>query len=249
MATLQSVTVGTANQAGTITCDVTVNPGDDLCLVAAIHIETAVDDCSAMTRDGQSLVEHASEAAGTWARVEVWKLVNPNTGTNTLTATVAGTGADRARLAVWVLEDVDLTNPLTVPITDWGDTGLSSNLDTGAINPVDLVIDMLTLDAVGHTPTAGGTQTEDYNTNNGASNSFEMAGSDQSAEVGGNMSWTWSTSCPFAHMAMIVRTATTPPQRIRPDADIATTGWSTAPLWSKVDEDSPDTTYITGVAS
>lgn len=38
-------------------------------------------------------------------------------------------------------------------------------------------------------------------------------------------------------------------QQIRPDADIATTGWATAPLWSKVDESSPDGTVITATAS
>ena len=36
-----------------------------------------------------------------------------------------------------------------------------------------------------------------------------------------------------------------------PDADVTTTGWATAPLWSKVDDDpaSPDATVITGAAS
>ena len=37
-----------------------------------------------------------------------------------------------------------------------------------------------------------------------------------------------------------------PPQQIRPDADVATTGWTTAPLWSKVEETSPDGTVIVG---
>lgn len=38
-------------------------------------------------------------------------------------------------------------------------------------------------------------------------------------------------------------------QKLRPDADLATSGWTTAPLWSKIDEDSADGTVITGVAS
>jgi len=38
-------------------------------------------------------------------------------------------------------------------------------------------------------------------------------------------------------------------QQLRPDADLATAGWSTAPLWSKIDEDTPDGVTITGVAS
>lgn len=40
-----------------------------------------------------------------------------------------------------------------------------------------------------------------------------------------------------------------PPQTLRPDADIVTTGWSTAPLFSKIDEESADGTVITATAS
>jgi len=38
-------------------------------------------------------------------------------------------------------------------------------------------------------------------------------------------------------------------QGIYPDADTATTGWSSTPLWSKVDEASPDGTVISATAS
>lgn len=38
-------------------------------------------------------------------------------------------------------------------------------------------------------------------------------------------------------------------QKLRPDADIDATGWSVAPLWSKIEEDVADGVVITGVAS
>jgi hypothetical protein len=38
-------------------------------------------------------------------------------------------------------------------------------------------------------------------------------------------------------------------QAIRPDADITTTGWTTTPLWSKIEETSADGTVITATAS
>lgn len=45
-------------------------------------------------------------------------------------------------------------------------------------------------------------------------------------------------------------TAGTPPQQIRPDADVATTGWTTTPLFSKVDEaTTDDADFITSTAS
>jgi hypothetical protein len=40
-----------------------------------------------------------------------------------------------------------------------------------------------------------------------------------------------------------------PPQTLRPDADTADGGWTTTPLWSKVDEASADGTVITATAS
>jgi hypothetical protein len=45
--------------------------------------------------------------------------------------------------------------------------------------------------------------------------------------------------------------STTPPtvQTLRPDADTTTTGWTTTPLWSKIEETSADGTVITATAS
>jgi hypothetical protein len=40
-----------------------------------------------------------------------------------------------------------------------------------------------------------------------------------------------------------------PPQQLRPDADLATAGWSTAPLWSKVDEAVAGGDVISAVSS
>jgi hypothetical protein len=40
-----------------------------------------------------------------------------------------------------------------------------------------------------------------------------------------------------------------PPQALRPDADLATAGWSTAPLWSKVDEDVAGGDVISAVSA
>lgn len=38
-------------------------------------------------------------------------------------------------------------------------------------------------------------------------------------------------------------------QQLRPDADVTTTGWTTTPLWSKIEETSADGTVITATAS
>lgn len=250
MPTIQRVVVGSADQAGTITCSVQVDAGDNLFLLAAVHIETWNDDCSAMSRDGQSLTEHDFVNASTWSRVEFWKLINPNVGTTTLTATVAGPGADRARLAVWVLEGVDQTTPLRDAATDFGDTGLSNSLDALSSDVTDLIIDALTIDSTGHAADTGSVQqTEEYGVSNGISGSFEMYGSWKNGEDGDVMDWSWSVSNPWSHIAVAVVAAAAITQKLRPDADLATTGWNTAPLWSKIEEETADGTVITGVAS
>jgi hypothetical protein len=62
-----------------------------------------------------------------------------------------------------------------------------------------------------------------------------------------------TTSVPsFAHGAPIwlpTHPGLTPPQKLRPDADTTTTGWTSTPLWSKIEEEAADGTVITGVAS
>lgn len=247
MPSIQSVTVGATNLAGTITCSVPVNAGDGLLMLAAIHIEAAGDDCTAMTRDGQSLVEDDVVAATSWSRAELWALVNPNLGTNTLTATVAGPGADRARLVVWVIEDADPITPLRATVKAGGDSAASSSLNAPAVQATDLIIDLLTLDSTGHSPAVGANQTSEYSTN--WVTSFELAGSSQLGSDGAAMSWTWTTACPYSHIAVAVVHTADVMQELRPDADIDATGWATAPLWSKIEEAAADGTVVTGVAS
>lgn len=249
MPTVQSITVGAADQLGTITCSVPVNAANDLIILAAVHTEAAGDVCSGMIRDGQSLIENGVVNANAWSRVEFWILTDPNLGTNTLTATVAGAGSDRARLAVWVIEDVDQVTPLRTPVEAWSDSQASSSISVSGVQATDLILDALTLDGVGHSDVVGANQTADYSLSYGASNSFEMSGSRQSGADGGAMSWTWTTACPFSHIAVAVVHTATVMQKLRPDADVVTTGWATAPLWSKIEEAAADGTVVTGVAS
>ena len=249
MPTIQSVTIGPQNESTTVTCSVPVNAGDNLAIVAAIHIEAAGDDCTAMSRDGQSLVEHGTIFTNAWSRAELWKLVNPNLGTTTLSATIGGAGGKRGRLVVWVLEDVDQDTPLRASDFNWGDAGVSSSINAPGVQATDLVIDAITLDAQGHSPVVGALQFAQYNGNSGSNGAFEMAGSEQDGADGAAMSWSWTTSTGFSHIAVAVVAAPPNMQKIHPDGDIVTTGWSTAPLWSKIEEETADGTVISGTAS
>jgi hypothetical protein len=61
--------------------------------------------------------------------------------------------------------------------------------------------------------------------------------------------WTAAAGIPDVVSAFVAYKAAAATQQIRPDADIVTTGWSTAPLFSKVNESSPGGTVITATAS
>ena len=57
---------------------------------------------------------------------------------------------------------------------------------------------------------------------------------------------TWGTTpSPRDHRSMMAFAGSSPVQEIRPDADIATTGWSTSPIFSKIN-DNADGTVVTG---
>jgi hypothetical protein len=58
-----------------------------------------------------------------------------------------------------------------------------------------------------------------------------------------------STSLQEPSMYVVYTAAGGPAQTVRPDADVTTTGWTTTPLWSKIEETSADGTVITATAS
>lgn len=59
----------------------------------------------------------------------------------------------------------------------------------------------------------------------------------------------WDRRITDAEIASLATGVFSTPQTARPDADVSTTGWSTAPLFSKINESSADGTVITATAS
>jgi hypothetical protein len=65
-----------------------------------------------------------------------------------------------------------------------------------------------------------------------------------------NETWTTAAARRYAWLAWAIRPGDPPPppQEIRPDADVTTTGWTTTPLFSKINDES-DASVITATAS
>lgn len=242
---------------GTVTTTVTTTPfsilgvpvaagaGDRL-IVVCIHLEgNASGTGSTVTSVTKNSVaftklDHMVEAR--WSRTEIWYLKNPAVGTHDIVISLSSAGAHRGAGA-YVFDGVDQTTTFRT-VAKSGGVGTSVTNTVPSVVSGDYVLDALTVDATGHAIASGANQTErwDFSTTGMECVSDTQAGSD-----GGEMSHTWTTSADFTHMAIALIPAGAPPAQIRPDADVATTGWTTTPLYSKIN-DSSDATVIQATA-
>jgi hypothetical protein len=104
----------------------------------------------------------------------------------------------------------------------------------------------------GTTVTAGGDQTVIHT---GALSSWVTGSSYEISPSSGEVfNWTLSSSATADNWAGVAVSYIDPgggasPQQVRPDGDLATTGWTTTPLWSKVDEASAGGDVISATAA
>lgn len=246
----QSLTQGQTDTAGAgdpnITTSVTVDAGSDLLLIVVVGQEAeaaGTPQVGSVTFGGVGLTQLA-EAGTTWSHAEIWYLKDPSPSTANVVTTWTPAGDDFGKHGIYVFEGVDQTTTFRTAQTNSG-SGTSSSRTVPDVVTDDYVLDVISLDGSGHNAVAGADQTEEYDTTVAG---CETASSTQAGASGGVMSWTWTTSCDFSHVATALISSFVS-QAIRPDADVTTTGWTTTPLWSKIEEESADGTVITATAS
>ena len=214
-------------------------------IVVCVHLEGDAGgtqpSISTVTKNGVSFTKLDHMVAARWSRTEIWYLKNPAAGTHDIIITkdvaIGGHGA-----GAYVFDDVDQTTTFRTPAKSGGSTTSVTNTVSGVVSG-DYLLDALTVDSPSHNVQAGANQTErwDFSTSGCNAVSDTQAGAD-----GGVMSHTWTTSGDFTHMA-IALIAYVPVDEARPDTDIATTGWTTAPIYSKIN-DSSDATVVQATA-
>lgn len=196
----QSLTIDTAEGGTTATLSVTVSAGSDLILIVLIHNEADGSggiEGSTVTFGGTALTKAGNADNPTWSDAEIWYLKNPAVGTANVVATL--TGADDKRISAYVLTGVDQVTTFRTTQTATG-SGTSSSLTVPSVAAGDYLIDALTIDSTGHAMVAGANQTEEYDV---AVNAACDAGSStQAGADGGVMSWSWTTSAPYSHVAI-----------------------------------------------
>lgn len=192
----QSITNGTAVTGTTQTESVTVSSGSDLILIALIHAEVTAEGASGVTWNSVALTQLIEVAGTSFAEAQIWYLKNPTPATANLVATYPG--GSHKNLSALVFTGVNQTGTFRTAQSSAGNSGTSSSLTVPSVASGDYVLDALTLDSTGHLAAVGANQTEEYD--------LGMTGSDrchssQAGADGGVMSWTWTTSCPRAHVA------------------------------------------------
>lgn len=238
------------NQASNlpVTASVTVAAGTNRVMVIEVQGEgNGVEDdttITSITVNGSSVgvtqVAHISSPS--WGWTDMWFLIAPPTGTYNV---VANTNiADLKTIKVYVFDGANQTMPVGVGISGFLSRAFVDQQLFGAA-PGDFILDSINIDGTGHFASAngsGGTAEIVENTgHSGGSQCYPANGTGDDT-----CGWTWSTAAPVAYIGAIVYQYVEPPQILYPDSDVTTTGWTTTPLWSKVDEASAGGDVIVG---
>lgn len=225
---------------------VAAGAGDRL-IVVCIHLEGnaggTAPTISSVTKNGVGFTKLDHVNPANWSRSEIWYLKDPAVGTHDIVVTKSAATNGHGGGA-YVFDGVDQTTTFRTVAKSSGSADNVSNTVPSVVSG-DYLLDALTIDSPSHNVQTGANQTERYDFSTVGCNAVSdtQAGAD-----GGVMSHTWTTAAPFSHIAIGVIAAGSAPAAIRPDADTVTTGWTTAPLYSKIN-DSSDATVIQATAS
>jgi hypothetical protein len=190
------------SDASSKTISFKVNPGKNLVLLVKVAGEgdgAGGNGTSGVTYDGVALTQIDEAKNATWGNASMWRMVAPPTG-SFLNLVISVTGTDKFCGEIIVLANVDQTTPFGTPVKSTG-SGTSVSNTVSSVGANDLVIDVLDRDNTDGTFTIGADQFPDMDTNAGSAASTGK-GSYQYGSAGGVMSWSWSASRPYSHVAV-----------------------------------------------
>src|SRR5262245_23432580 len=142
---------------------------------------------------------------GTW-RAQHWGLVNPNSGSGTITVTFGGTD-NWGGAGATATTGVDQTTPLSAVVNFSSGSTSTPSLNVSATTD-DLVADVL-MEAGFDTPTPSGAQTGRWNLPSGGGN-LTSNGSTQPGATTTTMSWTTGFAMAVAQQGVAIKAAAAP---------------------------------------
>jgi hypothetical protein len=208
------------------------------------------------TAGGNTWAVVKTQANGTSVTVFIAYSVLATQITTSNTVTLSTSGTDAGAGVLWEFSGVASGAAADQSAGSTGATTAMSSGATATLSQADeLVIGAFGITANSKTFTAGSGYSQpsagEIVTSAGSfvrqlAAEYEIVSSTAAVTADGTMS---GTGVAWAGAAVTFLADLTPAaQFVRPDADLATTGWTTAPLWSKVNDQS-DATFISGVAS
>ena len=179
-----------------------------LVLTAAIWEDAAPNgNISALTYGGQAMTKAiASTTSGTTMDVEIWYLVNPPSGSNTVSITLSGSTDARKFMAI-ALKNTNTASPLDVT-TSGGGSSLSSSINITTNYDKEWLVDSFE-SYNGTSPTI--VQSILYKDTTGSTNVHSSYIQQTSAGLA-NFTTIWTTAGDYTHVIASFRAGLPPPQ-------------------------------------
>jgi len=183
---------------------------------------------------------------GTAAVMAYGLLTNAVPAADTITATITNTGGaiQVAEFSGIASSPFDVSQKASIPF----DTAFSSGATSATSQADELVVggNFANTFTATFTPTGGYSEIDEaaFFTSWNAQMQYLVV-----AATGAQTSTATASTAVSGLAAVATFKGSAVPQTLRPDADIVTTGWATAPLFSKINESSADGTVITATAS
>lgn len=180
-------------------------------LVVGVSIEKSGAAVEGITFAGIPMMHPAVYAAvgGSGARAELWYLIAPHAGNNSVVVTFSpAVGPDGAVAGAISLSGVDQTTPVPTTMTDGGTSATSPSTTISTASDNAWIVDVVMLDSSKKTLTASAGQTQRWNEEtNPAANGILGAGSTRPTTAHGTytMSWTPSSTDNWAQVVAEIK--------------------------------------------
>ncbi|QDV46217.1 hypothetical protein Enr13x_61260 [Stieleria neptunia] len=178
---------------------------DQLLLVSVSFGEDKGNEVSNITFNGVGLTKIGSRQDADKARVEIWALVNPASGNQTLNVTYSGTAHEGAAVGLMSFNDVDQSTPLGAFASAKGDS--TSQSVTVATAPTDIVFGVLAYSDSNDYEFTADTGIERWETFVGKTNATASTQS-VAGTLSVNAQWSTSNNSTWAAAGISIKSAT-----------------------------------------
>lgn len=196
-----AVTFDNATKSTELSVGHTVGAGSNTYALACISTRSDPNNVTAVSY-GASAMTQIAEVANSGQRAELWGIINPPTGAQTVTAT--SPGSDEANILVLTFFGVDQVTPLGTTLTATSESGAVTISLTPTVAAGGLALDCLGKGGA-DTLVATAPQTDRANQTNSDSGAASSTNSGTGSVA---MSWTWSVSHYYAYIATPINAAT-----------------------------------------